>query len=85
MKRQLKGDTKNIKEQYDSGMQELREFLKAETTWQDLTFEEFSAKSGTFKSLLVLSELAMQEGVYPEEYLKDELQQILQGIKRLLL
>ncbi|MEC1524448.1 hypothetical protein P9D43_20815 [Neobacillus niacini] len=81
----MKGDTKNIKEQYDSGMQELREFLKAETTWQDLTFEEFSAKSGTFKSLLVLSELAMQEGVYPEEYLKDELQQILQGIKRLLL
>ncbi|TYS63519.1 hypothetical protein FZC76_20085 [Sutcliffiella horikoshii] len=74
----------SVKEQYDRGMQEVRAFLKTETTWQDLTIEEFSEYSSLFKSLLLLSELVMREGVYPEEYLKEELQLIYRSIKRLV-
>lgn len=81
----IKGDLIEHKDQYNFGMQELRAFLSAGTTWKDLAVGEFSEKSRLFKNLLVLSELAMREGIYQENELKDELQEIKQAIKRLLL
>lgn len=81
----IKGDLMSIKEQYDSSMQELQEFLSKENTWKDLSVEEFSEKSRLFKSLLLLSEIAKQEAFYSEDKLKEELQQVYQALKRLLL
>lgn len=70
-----------IKVQYDSQMQELRAFLISGTTWRDLSKEEFSEKSKHIKSLLVLSEIALQEGIYSKEHLKEDLQLINKAYK----
>ncbi|MGG3235631.1 hypothetical protein ABEP17_19595 [Priestia flexa] len=73
-----------IKEQYDTEMQGLHAFLLSGTTWRDLSKEEFSDKSKHIKSLLVLSEIALQEGIYSKEHLKEDLQLINKAIKQLI-
>lgn len=75
----------DLQKQYDSGMQEIREFLYSGTTWKDLMIEEFSEKSRFFKSLLVLSEFAMRNNLYAKGQLDEDLRKIRQAIKRLLL
>jgi hypothetical protein len=76
---------KDLKERYDSMLEDLEAFLQTETSYKDLTVEQFQNESKLFWERTGIWELAYAQELYPKEKLDEDFSRIKLHAKRLLL